>query len=103
MAEKNHCIYWLCEIQGYCQHNDPVYLARCARADEQDKKHFAEHPQPDLPLYVDASSDDEDATVAEESGLLSSPALPGDTNNNMITSVDGHSTHQQATASTLLT
>ena len=92
MGEGNTCFFWLCEIQGYCPHNDPAYLARWARADEEHKKYLAEHPRPDPSLYVDASSDEEDAMVAEESGLPSPPVSPRDTNNNMITNVDDNPT-----------
>ena len=90
MAEENPCCYWLCQIQNYCPHKDPAYLARWARADEEDKNYFAEHPRPDPSLYVDASSDDEDAMDVEESGLPSPPVSPRDTNHNITTIVNGN-------------
>ncbi|MCJ1231813.1 hypothetical protein MMC12_008492, partial [Toensbergia leucococca] len=60
------------------------------RADEEDKKYFAEHPRPDPSLYVDASSDDEDAMDVEESGLPSPPVSPRDTNHNITTIANGN-------------
>ena len=92
MAEKSSCWYLSCNIEGYCPHTDPAYLAGYDRVDKEYKEYFAKHPRPPLSSYVDASSDEEDAMVVEESGLPSPPVSPRDTNNNTTTGVNGNAT-----------